>query len=91
MAKKTTLTGEVRALMNAAENIRGIMDKVNATAKRSNYPTGAQRETVTSAQELINNICRLANFIINPDATDFVDEIKERGEKLMDFDGAEVA
>ena len=91
MTKKTTLTGEVRALMNAAENIHGIVDKVNATAKRSHYPTGAQRETVTSAKELINNICQLANFLINPDATDIVDEIKERGETLMDFDGAEVA
>lgn len=91
MTKKTTLTGEVRALMNAAENIHGIVDKVNATAKRSHYPTGAQREMVTNAQELIIDICRLANFLINPDATDLVDVIKERGEKLMDFDGAEVA
>ncbi len=91
MAKKATLTNEVRALMNAAENIRGIVDTVNVTAERSNYPTGAQRETVNSAIELINNICRLASFLINPDATDIVDEIKERGEKLMDFDGAKVA
>ena len=69
---------DVKYIYEASDQVNGIYVMLHMTMRNYGYPSGALSNLAVAVSELSNELARAASFIINPDAEDIVDGVKER-------------
>lgn len=75
-----TTVQNLDTLTKCAEQVNNIFTIVYKIAVNNKYPAFSQ--IVNAAEVLNNEIFLLQNFLINPNAEEFVDAVKEQQQKL---------